>query len=196
MEFKYVTFELNGEIFNSRDKGYTYSSPLANINKIIQEDIQKAVLVDGLYLLSGIIGATYLGPGRENSNLDVNPENFHEILNIQGSDGDFEIIKRGNRAYGWYLNELKFSNKNKINLHCKLFNILIKLFIKPEIQAGIESLFSKLMYSKTLYPADFQEVFDLIFTEMIKSELIDMLSVDSFGDIINLNYDKTSYKIQ
>lgn len=191
-KFEYLTFELNDERFNSRDEGYTYSSPLENMNDIIQVDIQKAVLVDGLYFLSGIIGATYSETKIEEK---ISPENYKNILDYRGSDGDFGIINRGNRPYGWYLNELKFSNENKINLHCKLYNILSKLFIKPEIQAGIENLFNKLIIKNILYPEDFQEVFDSKLTDILKSELLICLSKEIFGDITNVNYDKTSISI-
>lgn len=196
LNFEYLTFKLNDKKFNSRDQGYTYSSPFENKDDIIQEDIQKAVLVDGLYLLSGIIGATYLDTKNEEIKHEITPKNHTILLDYRGSDGDFEIINRGNRPFGWSLNKLDFLNENKINLHCKLYNILRELFIKPEIQAGIESLYNKLMLTKILYPNDFQEVFDSAFTEKIKTDLINMLSKELFGDITNINYDKASFNIE
>lgn len=191
LKFEYLTFELDNKKFNSRDEGYTYSSPLDDKNDIVQNDIQMAVLVDGLYLLSGIVGATYLEGKSDETVEDISSLNYRKILDLRGSDGDFEIINNGIRPYGWYFNQLDYSKTDKINFNCKLYNILKTVFKKSEVHFQVKKLYDKLKVKKTLYPKDFQEVFNSNFTEMIKSEILTLISKENFGDITNINYDRT-----
>lgn len=184
MKFNYLTFdisEIEAAKFNSRDLGYTVALPVQNMIDIVNDDIQKASLIDGMYLLSGIIGATFLGEKPNKDGNVITIENIKNRLDYRGSDGDFEIISKARRPYGFLIKNTNLTTLETIALHCKIFNILKDLFFLKSINDGVKILYKKLIVSKKLLPSDFQEVFSPELTDEIKTELFFKISKEQFG---------------
>ncbi|MEP7198001.1 MAG: hypothetical protein ABI851_15895 [Saprospiraceae bacterium] len=187
MQFNYLTFDesdIEATKFNSRDLGYTVALPIINMNDIVNDDIQKASLVDGMYLLSGIIGATYFGKNQIEKSSDITINNFKNTLDYRGSDGDFEIISMARRPYGFLIMNTNLSPMETMELHCKIYNILKNLFLIRSIQDGIKRLYEKLIASRKLLPSDFQEVFLSELTDEFKTELYTKISKEQFGNLL------------
>jgi hypothetical protein len=190
LEFKYLTFEdseVKAQNFNSRDLGYTVALPIANMNDIVDEDIQKAALIDGMYLLSGIIGATFLGKERMDKLIDITPENFNKILDLRGSDGDFEIISKARRPFGFLISNTNISEVETLTLNCRVFNILREVFCRQEIQNGASTLYKILLASNKLIPEDFQNTFNTEITNSINAEICSKISKEQFGNLLQAN---------
>ena len=190
LDFKYLTFdvsEVKAQNFNSRDLGYTVALPIANMNDFINEDIQKAALIDGMYLLSGIIGATFLGKEQMNKLIDITPENFNKILDLRGSDGDFEIINKARRPFGFLISNTTMSEVETLTLNCRVFNILREVFCRQEIQNGASALYKILLASNKLIPEDFQNTFNTEITNSINAEICSKISKEQFGNLLQLN---------
>lgn len=168
---------------NDRDKAYTIARPIEGYQEVISQNNHNTALVDGLYLLSGVGGASFFGSSSNFNEVVITPSNFRNLLVLDGSDGDFEIINRGNRPYGWLLKMKAVSKKNREILQCKLFQILKLLFTKPEIAEGSSILLKKLLINKRLTAIDFQEIFDSAFTASLQAELFLKLSPQEFGVI-------------
>lgn len=187
MEFNYLTFdisEIEGAKFNSRDLGYTVALPIQNMIDIVNNDIQKASMIDGMYLLSGIIGATFLGKKPDKNVTDITIDNIKNTLDYRGSDGDFEIISKARRPYGFLIKNTNLTTVETIALHCKIFNILKDLFFLKSIKDGVKILYEKLIVSKKLLPSDFQEAFSPELTDEIKTELYTKISKEQFGNLL------------
>jgi hypothetical protein len=190
LEFKYLTFdvsEVKAQNFNSRDLGYTVALPITNMNDIVNEDIQKAALIDGMYLLSGIIGATYLGKEQMDKLIDITPENFKKILDLRGSDGDFEIISKARRPFGYLISNTNISEVETLTLNCRVFNILREVFCRQEIQNGASALYKILLASNKLVPEDFQNTFNTEITNSINAEICSKISKEQFGNLLQVN---------
>jgi hypothetical protein len=98
---------------NSSDSAYTISKPVKDLFNKVDEDNHLAASVDGLLLLGGIAGLTVFANNQrpqETTNI-----NYKDIFDFRGSEGDFEIINRGTRPYGWYLKYALLGNKDKID---------------------------------------------------------------------------------
>jgi hypothetical protein len=189
LEFKYLTFddsEVKAQNFNSRDLGYTVALPIANMNDIVDEDIQKAALIDGMYLLSGIIGATFLGKEQMDKLIDITPYNFNKILDLRGTDGDFEIISKERRPFGFLISNTNLSQAETLILHCKLYSILLETFNRKEIKDGASTLYKKLLVSKKLLPQDFQSVFNSEITNSVNAEICLKISKEQFGNLLQV----------
>lgn len=190
LEFKYLTFddlEVKAQNFNSRDLGYTVALPISNMNDIVNEDMQKAALIDGMYLLSGIIGATFLGKEQMDKLIQITPDNYNKILDLRGSDGDFEIISKARRPFGFLISNTNMSKVEELTLICRVFNILQELFCRQEIQNGASALHKILLDSNKLVPEDFRNNFNIDMTNSINAEICLKISKELFGNLLQVN---------
>jgi len=143
---EYYTFEgiiLKPETkYNAMDKAYTLTLPFSDSNTFIEkinQDVHMASCIDGMILLGGVAGLTiHTNPkGIEKSSKD----NYRAIYNLEGSEGDFEIINKASRPYGWFLKNVLEDNNDEIdNLNSEILNILFDLFFKPEFTSVFHEL--------------------------------------------------------
>ena len=179
--FEKVTFNIKSKKLHADDEGYTIAMPVVNYEQVILANLFSASLIDGLYLLSGIAGASFFGSSNAALANELSFSNFKSILNYNGSKGDFDIILRANRPYGRMLYTIQGLTEDESDvIHFKLFQILKKLFIKEEIAIGIPALFLKLKKNKELLPSDFQRGFDAAFADTVKQEMFYRLTEERF----------------
>lgn len=176
----YHSFEgikLNPETkFNKNDCAYTGSRPLNDIEERVHRDNHLAAAVDGLFLLAGIAGLTIFGNNNEILFNEATQTNYKSLFNFEGSEGDFEIIYRANRPYGWYLFKAGGMSKQDAELRdLRILNLLKKIFMKGDILEASKILQTKLDESNELTLSDFTEVFDTVFVQSTTQELIDFI---------------------
>lgn len=184
--FQKVTFKLDAlgrQKIHSEDSGYTIALPIDNFESVAKSNMHKAALVDGLYLLSGIAGATFLSDTNTLFGQEVTANNFKQKLNLQGANGDFDIIRRAKRPYGWFLNYMQLNERQRLEIHSKLVQILNETFSHRDVQAGVKTLLAKIKTERELLPVDFQNSFNNELTQQINQIISDKLSVSNFGEI-------------
>lgn len=185
-DFKGITFDrsdVHKINLHSDDKGYTIIHPIQNYNDFVSNNNHNAALVDGLYILSGSAGATFLGVDGDFSNMIILPNNWEKIINTSGACGDFEIIKTAKSPFGWLMDGKGLTLKNRVFNYCKLYQILLYLFIKFEVVNKIPILFNTLKKCRRLSPQNFRDSFDNTLTNNLKLELLQRISIDEFGNI-------------
>jgi len=171
--FKGIKMDID-EKLNSDDSAYTISIPVENLNIKVDKDNHLAASVDGLLLLGGIAGLTifanYQKP-KESSSTD-----YRSIFDFRGAQGDFDIINRGNRPYGWYLKNALKSNQNKIDVrHSRILNVLMNLFACDDILHAVKKLRQELLTKKELTFEDFDRSFEPFFITQTKNKLIEFV---------------------
>lgn len=162
------------EKFNASDSAYTISKPVDDLSSKIDNDNHLAASVDGLLLLGGVAGLTVFSNKQkpnESSNMD-----YKNIFDLRGSEGDFEIIERGNRPYGWYLKNALNSSKEKIDVrNARILNVLSTILIRQEILDAVAILKQALNSNKELTFDDFYRALDSSFVAQTKTEIIEMI---------------------
>jgi hypothetical protein len=183
-DFKGITFdpeEIKKLNLNPDDKAYTITYPIKDYHNFVDQNHHNAALVDGLHLLSGAAGATFFDTTKDFSLILITPVNINSEVNLKGAGGDLEIIKNGRRPYGWYLKMQDMDNSVRAEVHSKLFQILLELFIRTEITTRITTLYSIATQNNRITPQDFKNTFDLTLTSNLKSELLNSISIGKFG---------------
>lgn len=176
----YYTFEgikLNPEKkFNENDYAYTESRPIADLAAKVDSNNHLAAAVDGLFLLAGIAGLTVFSNRTEVTPLEATKTNYKDIFNFERSSGDFEVINRANRPYGWYLFQAGRMNQEMAEIrHVRILNLLKKLFMKEIILNGSKMLQEKLDINSELKFSDFRDVFDDDFVQSTIQELTEFI---------------------
>lgn len=188
-KFEKVTFKIGDaeqKQIHPDDSGYTIAKPVEDADSKAKSDIHKVVLVDGLYILSGIAGTTFLAVPNDQS-VTINASNFEKELDLKGANGDFDLIRKAKRPYGWYLNAKGVSAERRLELHSKLIQILKESFSHPEVVAAAQVLYTKLRCEGELFPSDFQSAFGDELTQEVNGIISDKLSVGNFGQIEHVN---------
>lgn len=185
-KFQKVTLKLDQLERNKihpQDSAYTIALPIEDFDSVAQSNMHKAALVDGLYLLSGVAGASFLSGTNILSGQNVTAGNFKQRLNLQGANGDFDIIRRAKRPYGWFLNYKNLNEPQRLVVHSKLVQILYELFSLTDVQAAAKSLLIKIKTERELLPIDFQNEFDNNLTQQMNKMISDKLLPNNFGEI-------------
>ncbi len=171
---KYFVFEgikLNpNHIFDRSDLAYTVSKPVENIDEKVNQDYHLAAAVDGLLLLGGIVGMTvFQNKNLDKFKIDASLLNFRKYFDLEGSEGDFEIINRGNRPYGWYLFKAAQMTTDQASImHLRVLNLLKKIFIENVFQECYQKLYVRLKEKNELTIGDFKEIID---QEVVKKKV-------------------------
>jgi hypothetical protein len=162
------------EKLNSSDLAYTISKPVDDLSSKVNNDNHLAASVDGLFLLGGVAGLTVFSTNQkpnESSNLD-----YKNIFDFRGSQGDCEIIERGNRPFGWYLKNALNSDKGKIDVrNARLLNLLSTILVRQEILNAVALLKQTLNSKNELTIDDFRKALDSSFIAQTKSEIIELI---------------------
>jgi hypothetical protein len=159
---------------NARDSAYTISKPVDDLSSKVDNDNHLAASIDGLLLLGGIAGLTIF-PTNQKPNKSSNID-YKNIFDFRGSEGDCEIIERGNRPYGWYLKNEFNCNKDKIDVrNARLLNLLSNILVRQEILNAVSDLKQALKSKNELTIDDLGNALDSRFIAQIKTEIIDFI---------------------
>lgn len=160
--------------FNSSDLAYTISKPVEDLGTKVNEDKHLAASVDGLLLLGGVAGLTIFATNQKPQ--ETTKLNYRDIYDFRGSEGDFDIIYRGNRPYGWYLKYGLKGNKDKMDIrNSRLLNVLGNLFIYQEILSAVPALKQILNSKSELLVDDFDRSLNSLFIIKTKTDLINII---------------------
>lgn len=186
--FNGVTFdptEVGATNLNARDLGYTKTAPAAHIEDLYREERHTSAIIDGLILLGGVAGASFLPPSDERCFVRITPKNFMSALKVRGADGDFEIIARGRRPYGRYIIETGHDTDSSILLHCRILNLLQEIFISQVVITASTELYKLLSEREPniLSADDFKNVLNEESTTALRKEIREKISFVNFGSI-------------
>jgi len=131
---------------NVSDLAYTHQKFVPVEQKIIDENEQLFAMINGLNLLAGIAGATYLCPIEKPKAKIVSSSNFNRILKTEGASGDFEFINDKKMIYSWYLfvkNQL--DEYSAYEYHAFLMNILQITFLDDRIRVTSQKIYDLIL---------------------------------------------------
>jgi hypothetical protein len=162
------------------DEGYTKLRTIQDFREVVFANLHSTGLVDGLHLLSGSAGATFLYSNDSFSEMVIVPTKIESQINIKAAQGDFDLITESRSPYGILLNENGADPITKRKYHSKLYQILLELFVRHEIRNGASVLFKILKATERLNQQDFKDAFNDKLTSLLKSELLHKLSETEF----------------
>lgn len=162
------------EKLNASDSAYTISKPVDDLSSKVDNDNHLAASVDGLLLLGGVAGLTVFSTNQkpnESSNND-----YKNIFDFRGSEGDCEIIEKGNRPYGWYLKNVFNNDKERIDIrNARLLNLLSTILERQEILNAVAFFKNELNSKNELTIDDFVNALDSSFIAQTKTEIIEFI---------------------
>lgn len=171
-EFEGIQFATTKKL-NADDLAYTITKLVDDYSSKVDQDNHLAAAIDGLQILAGIVGMTVFDvPDSESWKEDATVKNFQEVYDFAGSEGDFEVINRGNRAYGWYLTSLNMTLQQAILRHVRLLNLLKNTFSKKAFLTRYGKLKKQFEEQGELTFNDFVNTMGKKFSEKYRRKII------------------------
>lgn len=172
---------------NKDDLAYTHvKRRREDTPKLLEENEHLCVLVDGLFILAGVAGASFLCPEIVPNMKLVTRDSFTKELNMKGAEGDFEIITKEQAIYPWHLiKKYGYDQINAFDVHARLMNVLQNVFLKEGVRSRAQMLYSIMDTepNKNVELDFIKSLFDESFVQEIRGELENVLAVENFGEL-------------
>lgn len=136
---------------NPNDLAYTYQKGVIVNQELLDENEYLYAMINGLNFLGGIAGATFLCPEDKPGPINIDKDNFNEVLVVTGSSGDFEFINGNKIFYSWYLfTKNKLKTKEAYEVHAFLMSVLQDVFLDDRIRSVAQNIFDFIIKNPNL----------------------------------------------
>lgn len=161
---------------NPNDLAYTHQKRVFIKQELLEKNEYLYAMVNGLNFLGGIAGATFLCPEKKPEPIDIDEDNFHDVLVTNGSSGDFEFINGGKIYYSWFLfTKNQFDETKAFEVHACLMNVLQEVFLDDRIRSVSQNIFDFIIKNPTsnVESEKLLELFPQSLRDEFKNDLIE-----------------------